>query len=93
MNDKIQISEEQAREMLEYISIDHDYAAIETNETIEGLRDAGYIKKSNLEEAREYVSRFEEHCDMPEINSYLIELKKVQKYYEQAIEEIQEKNA
>jgi len=92
MNDKIQISEEQAREMLEYISIDHDYAAIETNETIEGLRDAGYIKKSKLEVAREYTSSCSNIKD-PMYNSILAELRQLEYLYEQAIEEMQEKNA
>ena len=88
MNDKIQISEEQAREMLEYISIDHDYAAIETNETIEGLRDAGYIKESKLEEARTYY--LEEFGVRPDLDAvHNRDVKFLVKLYEQAIEEIQ----
>jgi len=74
-----QITEKQAADML--------YSALVENhrDKIRRWKQAGYIKKSKLEEAREYFNKFElEKFDGVLTSNFKI----LQKLYEQAIEEI-----
>ena len=92
MKDKIQISE---RQLIDIISIHtnvlikhnfHETAEVIKKETIKRLREEGYIKKSKLEQARDY------HKEVLKSYKYynkLVAFNKLQEYYEQAVEEVQ----
>lgn len=76
MNDKIQISEEQAEKMLGLF-----YNVImecsQMNKYINKLKKEGYIKKSKLEEARDICKKVIEYFDDREYTQYSADLKKV----------------
>ena len=88
----IQITEEQARKMLHIISqIDVDGRTVEGNisNIIDILREQGYIKKSKLDEAREfykYVLACGEDVSLKNIDT--LDIRSLHNKYEEAIEEI-----
>ncbi len=61
MSDKVQISEKQARDMLDKVHTTVCRPSINYDETITRWRQEGYIKQSKLEEAREWVAHNLEH--------------------------------
>lgn len=86
MSDKIQFTEEQARRI--YIAGCGLYTKAEVQVFIKMLKIAGYIKKSKLEEAREYAATIYKRCSdwNPDEVEELIEL------YEAYISEIENEN-
>ncbi len=83
MIDKIQIREEQAREMLNVFGgITYTNAFI-----IKAWKEKGYIKKTKLEEARAYADSIRELKDdkIYDLKSCIVE---IQGLYEQAIKEV-----
>ena len=60
MNNKIQMTEEQAREIVTVIEQDYDVLYI--SEGVEKLKQAGYIIKNPVEEAEEMYNDFQTVC-------------------------------
>lgn len=84
----IQLTEEEAGELLDNISFDCDrYQQIEINknDTINIWKDSGFIKKSKLEEVEEYFTKLTYYDLISKDN-----VTELQKLYKEAIKEILE---
>ena len=88
MKDKIQITEEQARDMTRECKTSY---VGQMDDMIRLWKKEGYIKKSKLEEAREYYSDFKNRNQYDHVRLDVI--KWVVELYEQAIEEIKKEDA
>ena len=84
MSDKVQISEQQARDMLDNVHTTACRPSINYDETIKRWRQEGYIKQSKLEEAREFYTLASEKSHLSGVAIAIHD------YYEAAIAELLE---
>ena len=89
MSDKIQISEKQAKNMLVNSNI-YFYDNNSLNDVISKWKENGYIKKSLLDEARDYGEHLQIHYHQCNRNDVKFNIETLMNKFELAIDEIQE---
>ncbi len=92
MSDKIQISEKQAREILDYVWTDVPRPCIDYNTTIAQWHIRGYIKQSKLEEANTEAERLLRRFNTEDVDDRLVYayINQVRRMYQAAIAELLE---
>lgn len=84
---KPQLTESEARGLLKDLSWNDQS---NSDNLIRILREKGYIKKSKLEEAREFVNNVDTDTDDKSVSAYERGVQDCAEYFEEAIKEIQE---